>query len=93
MSEVPYLVRETVLECIVRNHRVVAVTRGSLPPGNYKVEVEFMDKHRSYGVVKGKVAWNRLTLPDAQAVLDEMPNGTYTCVVYLGAEDAWTTQP
>ena len=75
---------EALYSCSVRSHRVVsaAPVAGEAPDGQHEVEVEVMDKHRSYGFTGGKLVDGRLLVEDRSGILGHLPDGQYTCVAY-----------
>ena len=79
--------RELVYACIVRNHRLadaIKATPGRALPGIYDVEVEIMNRWRSFGVVAGVIEHGALRLAgEARQVLAELQDGSYWCIAYL----------
>ena len=79
--------RELMYACLVRNHRladVIKATPGRVLPGQYDVEVEIMNRWRSFGVVTGVIEYGSLRLTDeAKRVLAELQDGSYWCIAYL----------
>ena len=73
--------------CFVRGRRIVDVIRatpGRAPPGRHYVEVEIMDRWRSYGVVAGVLERGELRLLGGAVLpLAGLRDGAYWCVAYL----------
>ena len=86
-------VSEAQYVCVVAGRKVVKmwpVGDVALPEGSYPVEVEIMDRRRSYGIFQGEVRGGRPSV--GKDALSSLADGSYLCVFYVPRRHSWAAE-